>query len=419
VASAPHEFDDAFDDDERGPLLPPEDRLWRHPSEMHVGPAAAEARAARDRWLTSTPTRAGAWSAGFVGAVLATGVVLVGTHLTSWLGRSSPRPTLTAVVTTTMAPEETSTVLPTVADTIDSKVHLSLTVVTVDRLHSSATGNGVVLASNGMILVPMSLVAGASATTPIVVMTYTGEPFAGRVVGSDAATGLAVISIGSDALTPLAAAPDSDVSPGQWLAVEWSTTPHANSLLSIGAVDSPSPASAEPGVFELLDDLQLQALRLNQSPVGTVLLNSQGQLLGIIIKRDGDDVIEAPGDLAERVGIQIAKYGHVTHGWLGIEGESSYGPVSPPDETRSSTTDSDQSALPVGVKVLAVGPGTSAAVAGLRVGDVIEAVNGLTVDSMQALQDDLYTMPPLTAVRLTVERGRTVRTVNAHLLAAA
>ena len=422
MAGPPHEFDDVFDDDESGPLLPPEDRIWRHPSELSTKGDSSEVREARDRWLTSTPTRAGAWSAGLVGAVLATGVVLVGTHLTSWLGETAARPVITtATVTTIGAPEETNSVLPTPAVKICSRVHASLTVVTVDKPHGTIMGDGVVLASNGEILVPLSLVANTTSATPIQVTTGDGDVFVGRVVGSDAATELAVISVESDWLTPLSAAPDSTVAPDQWLAVEWSFPPSAYSVLSMGAVSSPAATPAEPGSFELLDGLRLQALDLRQSPVGTVLLNAEGQLLGMIVSRVGDKVVEAPGNLAERVGEQIVRHGHVVHGWLGIDGESSPAVVPDPPSTSvlSSLHGSGQPTLPSGVKIVAVGAGTSAAQAGLRAGDVIEAVNGHAVSSMQALQSDLYTMPPNTAVRLTIDRGASVRDVDASLRAAA
>jgi S1-C subfamily serine protease len=418
VAGASSEFDDVFDDDESGPLLPPEDRVWRHPSELSASGMAAEASAAREHWLTSTPTRAGAWSAGLVGAVLATGVVLVGTHLTSWLGAASARPAVTtAAVTTTLAPAAASCVLTPFAYDLCSRVHASLTVVEVNTPHGKVVGDGVVLTAGGKILVPLSLVAGASL---IQVTTDDGDVFAGRLVGTDSATGLAVVSVGSDWLRPLASASNSIVTPGQWLAVEWSFGPAGESQLSMGAASSPSAAATGPGSFELLDGLHLQALELGSSPVGAVLLNAKGQLLGMIIRRNGDAVVETPGNLAVRVGDQIARYGRVVHGWLGIDGESIYSVApDPPPTSRMTSREITEPSLPSGVKVVAVGNGTSAAEAGLQAGDVIEAVNGHAVSTMQALQSDLYTMPPHAAIRLTIDRGTSVRTLEARLQAAA
>jgi hypothetical protein len=91
VVGPGNEFDDGLEEEPASPLLPPEDRLWRHPSEIaaHGRSLSEEALNARSRWLSSTPTRAGAWSAGVIGAVLATGVVLVGTHLTTWIDHGS------------------------------------------------------------------------------------------------------------------------------------------------------------------------------------------------------------------------------------------------------------------------------------------------------------------------------------------
>jgi serine protease Do len=77
------------------------------------------------------------------------------------------------------------------------------------------------------------------------------------------------------------------------------------------------------------------------------------------------------------------------------------------------------SPTPPGVEVVSVPRGSSAAVAGLKPGDVIEAVNGLTVRSMQDLGADLYVLPPNSAVRLTVDSDSTVHTVKTMLQPAA
>ena len=68
---------DGFDDDDtpRGPLLPPDDRIWRHPSE--VG-AALRGRASRVRRRSRLPKPSRNWRiallAGTIGGMLAAGV---------------------------------------------------------------------------------------------------------------------------------------------------------------------------------------------------------------------------------------------------------------------------------------------------------------------------------------------------------
>ncbi|HEY5272736.1 MAG TPA: hypothetical protein VIJ34_05825, partial [Acidimicrobiales bacterium] len=90
------EFDNSADDEhdksDASPMLPPEDRLWRHPSEL-AGATwnEAESTAVIGRWLSGEGSRGSVWTAGFVGALLAAGVVIVGAHLaTAFTG-----PTLT------------------------------------------------------------------------------------------------------------------------------------------------------------------------------------------------------------------------------------------------------------------------------------------------------------------------------------
>jgi len=421
VAGVPSEYDDIFDDDEPGRLLPQDDRIWRHPSEvsLETNSIAAEARAARDRWMSSTPTRAGAWSAGLVGAVLATGVVLVGMHLTAWLGENHAHPSYrmaAKIVTTTLALGSTEQVT-SQTEGIAQTVATGLTVVTVTgSLGRSASGDGVVISTVGnpartMILVPAPLVASASS---IQVTTYDRQVFAGRLVGSDPGTGLAVVSVlDSDSVHQLAYASNPVLQPGGWLAAEWANPTDA--VLSIGAVKSFGEASSKAGPNELLLSVDLAVPDLRSAPVGTVLVNAEGQLVGIVTDRKGNRVTEVPASLAELVGTDIARNGRFVHGWLGISAKSSYSHQT----VKSGRPSGVPSPTPPGVEVVSVPRGSSAAVAGLKPGDVIEAVNGLTVRSMQDLGADLYVLPPNSAVRLTVDSDSTVHTVKTMLQPAA
>ncbi|MGA2209822.1 MAG: PDZ domain-containing protein [Acidimicrobiales bacterium] len=419
MTEAFRDFDESFDDDEPSRLLPPEDRIWRHPSELRGDPPssmAAEVSAAREKWLSRTPTRAGAWSAGVVGAVLATGVVLVGTHLTVWLGRS-PAPARTSTVATTLTPAPSA--MTTALDSIAGKVHHGLAVIEVSKPGGrSAVGDGVVMSSDGKIIVPLSLVLGGSA---IAVHTSDGAVYAGRVIGTDQATQLAVVSIGLNAshgFKPLRYSTQMSIQPGDWLAVEWSAISPSNedqSVFTLGSAGSSSTASTAYGSYQLLNTLHIETLAASGAPVGTVLVNGSAQLVGIVTGHKGNVVVEVSALLAEQVGQQIAEHGRVVHGWLGIQG------VATPDiqTTGDTLPPTGKAPLPPGVEVLAVGSGSSAARAGLRTGDVIEAVNGRPVASMQALQQALYVLPPRSKVALTIDRRSSLSTVDALLQPAA
>jgi len=411
VAGVPSEFDDVFDEDERGRLLPPEDRIWRHPSELNVDadPIAAEALAAREAWMSHTPSRAGAWSAGLVGAMLATGVVLAGVHLSSWLGDTThpSYPTADRIVMTTTTLSSASYVSTVVAT--------GLTFVAVSRSQSGkAFGDGVIIGNVGdpartMIVVPSGLVAGA---TSIEVTSYDRQVFAGELVGSDPGTGLAVISIfDSDSLHQLAYSSNSALQPGEWIKAEWAT-PNGDPLV-LGGLKSIGEASSAGGASELLLSVVLQMPSLSSAPAGMVFVNSEGQLLGIVTDRKGNRVTDVPAPLAELVGMDIAQNGHFVHGWLGISAKSYPGDVT---ETSGQPPGTASAA---GVRVVSVPHNSSGAVAGLQPGDVIAAVDGHAVHSMRDLAAELYVLPPKSAVQLTVDRGSTVRTVKATLQPAA
>ena len=327
-----------------------------------------------------------------MGAVLAAGVVLVGTHLTVWLGRAGS-PQEAGSVVTTQVPAGVRTMTPDV-QALAAAVHSGLTVVQVNKPGGRVVGNGVVISGAGMVLVPLSVVTGGTA---IAVTTSDGAVYAGRVIGTDEATELAVVSIGasaSSAFTPLTPAGVDSVVPGSWLSLEL-----------VGGV---RPGGSVGAVLRLGDLLRAHAggrglpAARRRAPQGAGARpgaprhRAREQRLGARRHRHRPargEVIEIPGRLAEAVGRQIVEHGRVLHGWLGIVGESS-APGPPSSVVTTSSLLHTLRTPPPGVEILQVVPGTPAASAGLRKGDVIEAVDGLDVTSMQALEDALYVLPP-------------------------
>lgn len=383
-----NEFDDGSEDELAEPLLPPEDRLWRHPSEMalHGRPVSPEALDARRRWLSQTPSRTGALSAGLVGAVLATGVVLIGTHLTSWLSPSKPlsaralRLEIRSVVatTTTLA----SAVMPVTAPSVDVPLGrrvasgMALAEGWIDgRRH--VVDDGIVVRSDGMIEVPASLAENAGGLQ----VTLAGGEFPAEVVGIDRATDLAVLHVNVKGLVPLRPAASSALVPGQWTTIEWLAP--SEIVLSLGDVVSALPGVSEDGQDpSLFTELRTTASGLPAQPDGAAIIDGSGGLVGVVTDTRNGSLFMVPAPLAEQVATDLISDHRVDHGWLGIKGRPAA----------------------AGVKVVSVVRQSAAARAGIRPGDVIEAVNGRGVDTMGQLQARLYLMAPEKTVRLELER---------------
>ncbi len=129
------------------------------------------------------------------------------------------------------------------------------------------------------------------------------------------------------------------------------------------------------------------------APPGSVLVGARGDVLGIVTGQLGNEALATPAWIASGVVDQLLASGTVEHGWLGIEGTTTNAPVR-------------------GVTVTLVSPGSAAARAGVRAGDVIVSVAGRRVTSMAQLQGRLYFSPPGSRVRVGVVRsGRTLDVV--------
>jgi S1-C subfamily serine protease len=248
---------------------------------------------------------------------------------------------------------------------------------------------GVALPGGALVVTAASAVAGAS---QLDVVTAAGRRLRGQVVGSDATSGVAVISTGGG-LTPATFA-DEDVEPNDLAIVAClcagqvgtSSTSGAPAA-AVGMVQEVGTGVALDGGPTLVNAIEAE-MPLGPTSWGGVLLDNHGRVLGILDGQTtvGNDTIGlfVPAPLAEGVALELAKTHRVDHGWLGV-------------------VCVDQ---PVGgAEVSSILPGSPASKAGLQLGDVVVAVDTHPVDSVADLKERLYTVPPGTTVQLQVQRG--------------
>ncbi|HZU79938.1 MAG TPA: PDZ domain-containing protein [Acidimicrobiales bacterium] len=365
-----------LDADPDAPLrgwLPPEDRLWRHPSER-----AASAFAAAAPTATRPGHRWTALTVGVLGAVVVAGVAIA---LTS--GTSSP-----TRATTGFQASDTSlvTAAPSVQQVMRT-MQRSLVVVRPAGSSGGVQATGVVLPGGTLI---MTAAAAVAKVQQVDVVDRDGKRHGGTVAGVDDHTGVAVIVL-DDALSPASFA-DEAVSPHEVALTACMCGAAARGTavtpeIAVGMVQQVGTALRGSAGTTMLDAIAAET-PLGPDSWGSVLLDDTGHVLGILggLRSGNGDTVGyfVPSQLAVGVADELAKDHKITHGWLGVV-----------------CTD----AADGGAAITTVMSGSPAAAAGLVPGDVVEAVDGHPVASLADLQARLYTAKPGSVLVLTVERG--------------
>lgn len=338
-----------------------------------------------------------------------------------WLVGPPPAETETAAVattapTTTTVPATTTTELlpppdntapaadpvttPLVSEASDEPVAdvaeaLLPSVVQID-LRGGGLGSGVIFDSNGRILTAGHVVTGVET---VVVRFANGDRVPGRVIGTDDANDIAVIEVDATGLPAAPLALEEDPRPGQ-LAIALGSPWGLDSTVTSGIISAVDQAIEGPdGTPRLM--LQTDA-SINPGNSGGPLADRFGRIVGInvsIFSASGanDGVgFAVPIDRAYRVARAIIEGGAFEPGFLGVS-------IGPTDTGRA------------GSVITSITPGTSAATAGLQIGDVVVAVDGDPIGDFIDLAAVIRNYAAGDTVSLTVLRDGSELDVDVEL----
>jgi S1-C subfamily serine protease len=235
------EHDDSLGDDEpSAPLLPPDDRLWRHPSEVasHL-PARAGTKRRRTGdgrvWPVSL-------LAGVIGALLATGVLAV----TGTMDRRAD------TIRTVVQREAPPVAVPVAAGAgivdIAEKTRPALVELHRGR-EDTPSGSGVVFRSDGWILTSAQVVDDIE-TVGVTLADGSSEP--GMVAGRDPETNVALVKVDRTGLATAALGSVATLKVGQVAVV-------VGVSLSVGVISALGREVKSPNGPLLLDMIQTDA----------------------------------------------------------------------------------------------------------------------------------------------------------------
>ncbi len=264
-------------------------------------------------------------------------------------------------------------------------------------------GSGFIVSPDGYILTNSHVVEGASQVT---VRLVDQREFRAKVVGSDERTDIAVLKIAANGLPVVRFGDPATLRPGQWVLAIGSPFGFENSATAgiVSAIGRSLPT--ENYVPFIQTDVAV-----NPGNSGGPLFNLQGEVVGInsqIFSRTGGFMgvsFAIPIDVAAHVEQQIIRIGHVVRGKIGVTIQ----------EVTADLADSFGLSSPRGALVSSVESKGPAAAAGIRVGDVVLAVDGYPIDRFGELSSRISNMRPGSQATLTLWRDHRDRTVRVRV----
>lgn len=445
LSSTPVPFDDDAEEDSRNfrPPPDPDDRLWRHPSEIGAHPLVGAARPAGPTSTASGATapltvaasvtaRGRPW--GLVVAAGATGAALAGAGvLTLGIGeRVVERPVVSQVALNTVAslPGADAAAL---AGGVRERVAPAVVSLTTEGA-GSMPGPGIVVRDDGIVLTSTFVLGDAERGASVDVRLGDASRVTGHLVGTDPSTGIGVVELAGDGYPTAVLASAGRLGLGDIAFAAGAGGDGARGagsaggdvgVVTVALGTSRHQVAASGGVL----DGALTAEVTADAPgrlIGGPLLDGRGAVVGIIAARDRTTIFATPVEVTRRVVDDLLTTGRADHCWLGIEGRDARSPTGAPATTAvmSAATGpaedgedapASDTADGAGALVVTVVPGGPADRAGLRTGDVITAVDGRRVERMADLILALRSHRPGDRAELSVARDDTTSLVAARL----
>ena len=273
-----------------------------------------------------------------------------------------------------------------------------------EGLHIDNVGSGVILSSQGYILTNQHVIRDAD---NIKVALRDGREAGATVVGVDSDTDLAVLKVTFDALPTITVAEANNIHVGD-IALAIGNPFNFGQTVTMGIISATGRNQVGVNAYE--NFIQTDAA-INPGNSGGALINTAGELVGIntvVFTRSGGAQgisFAIPASIAHEVLDDIVTTGYVRRGWIGMDARSV------PLQLAHSFNLNAPSALVV-TKVF---PNTPADDAGLKVGDMILAINDTPlIDTQQAIIN-ITQLHPGTPVKLRLFRDGSSRDVVIHV----
>jgi serine protease Do len=238
------------------------------------------------------------------------------------------------------------------------------------------------------------------------IKTDDGETYKAKVIGTDPKTDLALIKVEANKNFPYVKFADKAPRVGDWVVAVGN--PFGLSETVTAGIVSARGRDIGAGTYD--DYIQIDA-PINKGNSGGPAFNMNGNVIGVntaIYSPSGGSVgigFDIPASTAKMVVAQLKAHGYVNHAYLGVEVQ----PVT------AGIADSLGLRHAQGAIVDQPQPGSPAAKAGIKAGDVITAINGKSVKDSRDLARTIGMMAPGAKVKVALVHKGEAKTLSVTL----
>jgi putative serine protease PepD len=246
-----------------------------------------------------------------------------------------------------------------------------------------SSGSGFVLDGDGRVVTNAHVVTGV---TGVQVTFPDGPTVAASVIGKDEETDIAVLAVPPEGLNlrPLELGDSDAVHPGDRVLAVGNPT-GAGATAGSGRISAADRRIEAPGGY-VIDGLFETDAVIAPPSSGGPLLGPDGRVIGITSRLEDDTAYAIPANVARDVLAQLEEHHKVIRPYIGVRGR----------------------AIGAGVEMVDVHAGGPAARAGLRTGDVVIALDGVDVNTLGGLFDEVERRSVGDSVELAVLRDGAV-----------
>lgn len=287
------------------------------------------------------------------------------------------------------------------------------------------SGSGVIISTDGYIITNNHVIEGAD---DLVVALNDNRQFSAKLIGADPTTDIALLKIDAKDLPTIPFGDSEKLKVGEWVLAVGNPF-NLTSTVTAGIVSAKGRGISMGGKDRSKIESFIQTdAAVNPGNSGGALVNTRGELIGIntaIYSETGNFAgysFAVPISIAGKVANDLKQYGAVQRAILGIEimnvtdiADRLSDPRMPEEGKGELKTLKSKIKVSEGAAVAGFTDRSTAKEAGMEEADVIIAINGAKVKSVNDLQEQVSKYRPGDKVEVTVDRNGTTKTFNVEL----